>query len=216
MREGVKAVVRGVDAGDGVDPASGQGFNDSVRAAAALDGVDVDGVLQGRRIQQLAPRVLDAQRDGVRALGDRGEGRIRTAAQNAFAQLNAVQLRKLRLDRLLGLVNDELGSAVRLVRRLLLHTVGGGGFDRLPGLLLPRQVKTDAAIGAVHCVALQEQKADRGQQDQAQQDDQNDLPRAGLAVIAVISLCRWHSSHLPFSCCTDILQAREKKINKNS
>ena len=64
--------------------------------------------------------------------------------------------------------------------------------------LLPRQVKADAAVGAVHRVALQDQKADRREQDQAQQNDQNDPSRTTLAVVAAVSLCRWHPSHLPF------------------
>lgn len=57
--------MRGVDAGDGVDLAPGQRLNDGIRAAAALDGIDVDGFLQGGVIQQLALRVFHAQRDGV-------------------------------------------------------------------------------------------------------------------------------------------------------
>ena len=65
--------------------------------------------------------------------------------------------------------------------------------------------------------ALHDQKTDRGKQDQAQQHDQNDPARACLAVIAVIPFCGWHIvSPAPFEHCTDILQAGEKKINKNS
>ena len=188
MGKGIEAVVRGVDAGDGVDLAPGQRRNDGIRAAAALDGIDVDGFLQDRGVQQLAPRVFHAQRDGVCALGDCGKSRVCAAAQHAFAQLGAVKLRKLRLGRRLRLV----GSIRRPAR-----AVGRGGVGRLLGLL-PRQVKADAAVGAVHRVALQDQKADRREQDQAQQHDQYDPSRTALAVVAAVSLCRWHPSHLPF------------------
>ena len=232
MGKGIEAVVRGVDAGDGVDLAPGQRRNDGIRAAAALDGIDVDGFLQGRGVQQLAPRVFQAQRDGVCALGDCGKSRVRIAAQHALTQLGAVKLRKLRLGRRLGLVDDDVGSirrparavgrggAGRLLRKLRLgrrlglvdddvgaivgsirrpaRAVGRGGAGRLLGLL-PRQVKADAAVGAVHCVALQDQKTDRREQDQAQQNDQNDPSRTALAVVAAVSLCRWHPSHLPFN-----------------
>ena len=196
MGKGIEAVVRGVDAGDGVDLAPGQRRNDGIRADAALDGIDIDGFLQGGGVQQLAPRVFHAQRDGVCALGDCGKSRVRVAAQHALTQLGAVKLRKLRLGRRLGLVDDDVGAIVGSIRRPA-RAVGRGGVGRLLGLL-PRQVKADAAVGAVHRVALQDQKADRREQDQAQQNDQNDPSRTALAVVAAVSLCRWHPSHLPF------------------
>ena len=139
---------------------------------------------------------LNAQRDGVCALRNCGKSRVRVAAQHALTQLGAVKLRKLRLGRRLGLVDDDVGAIVGSIRRPA-RAVGRGGVGRLLGLL-PRQVKADAAVGAVHRVALQDQKTDRREQDQAQQNDQNDPSRTAPAVVAAVSLCRWHPSHLPF------------------
>ena len=64
------------------------------------------------------------------------------------------------------------------------------------------QYRTEFSVKALEDAGLEvnclSDQVGNWQQDQAQQNDQNDPSRAALAVVAAVSLCRWHPSHLPF------------------
>ena len=64
------------------------------------------------------------------------------------------------------------------------------------------QYRTEFSVKALEDAGLEvnclTDQVGNWQQDQAQQNDQNDPSRTTLAVVAAVSLCRWHPSHLPF------------------
>ena len=173
MCVGVAAVMQRTDAGDRVIAGIVKPLQGSARHAAAGHRAAIDRAGNMRIVQDLAGVLLHTDGNGVDARIKSLQRRFPAALQNCGIQLARIGVLR---DRLL---HDDLqlllrGAVLRsLVRRRLLDAV------------MPGQLKTEAAVGIIHHMLLDQHKDRGSRQHQYQQHDQKLFPAAAPAIAFV-------------------------------